>query len=316
MAVLSMVTPTQLGNSHRSVMQILGFVVAMCMAGPLPAWAANCRVPEYREFVWDLAPGGRYSQLWVRSRDVTMPNLLCLFRSLRESQPQGTSVWALVFDEEDAARQFFNLSPGTDIGIALPEERAPDVRGRQARHLRAWDSFNPDEPSDAFVLCPMGWGWAWREACHNRVAPVNGRPGPLVCEQALQERCLLKMDPLEYPPDVRRRHVTGTVTLSGRVNRAGRMTRVRVVTSAPTAAAPHADLVRMAVANLHSWRVDPGPSNTDVQIAFTYALEKQWKPGLGPPGPDGIGDIEIDLESVQVFLALPTRVTVEASPLP
>lgn len=115
------------------------------------------------------------------------------------------------------------------------------------------------------------------------------------CRLELGSRCVLALDPLQYPKDALRDRLSGMVTLAGQVNRDGTVTGVHVVK--PQTALPDR-LVREAIKNLETWWVEPSPRQDKIRITYSYEID----PSL-PPG-----------DRLDVRLALPELITIRSSP--
>jgi hypothetical protein len=100
----------------------------------------------------------------------------------------------------------------------------------------------------------------------------------------------------EPSPTIR---LVGTVTLTGRISRDGAMTHIRVNSAKASPADRRDRLVRLAIANLKTWWVEPAPREETFRITYTSGIDAFF-PERGP------FDLRLDMPN-QIWITTDAR---------
>ena len=229
-----------------------------------------------RNYIPDHGAKG-LAQISVKPSDISVRNLLCLVRELRAGAPEWNDVMVLIFTSYEAADNWVVGHEMADYAGPAPPFEKWD------RQLRATYLFDRTAAEEYLNILPLGW-FSYTDESSTRIdLPAAALPH---CRLEIADRCVLSLDRLDYP-DVAARRISGSVTVSGRVTRQGRLTGVRVVAAQSSPASGKDILVREVLANLGTWRVDPASSDGTFETTYAYAIDPAvpqggWQVDLAP----------------------------------
>jgi TonB family protein len=108
-------------------------------------------------------------------------------------------------------------------------------------------------------------------------------------------RCVLASAPIKFAEQALRERRSGTVTLTGIIDRDGTVAGVHVATASVAPVASTNQLVGDAVANVKTWWVEPASHQDRFRMTYTYLIDPSIQRGQ---------DV--------VQFALPDRITIRA----
>jgi hypothetical protein len=110
------------------------------------------------------------------------------------------------------------------------------------------------------------------EKADTTVIRLPARDSPQ-CRLQIDSRCLVAMEELYYPGAALNSTSSGSVTVTAVANRAGKVTKVRVISSQPAMPSPAIQaLVQETAANLKSWRLESADRETKMRLQFSYVI--------------------------------------------
>jgi hypothetical protein len=244
---------------------------------------AGCRVPSYRvaQVNRDAAPDV-FMDISIRQEDFAPESLVCLAFVLRQKYRQAPQILVGIFDSYAAAA---NYRP-------LAVEYTTDLV-RWASRQHAIYHYNPENHEEYLLLLPDGLSLSRDSPLMTRIdLPTTGPPS---CKLQIRGRCLLVFDHI----GATEKDGFGTVVLTARMEKNGKVSDVRLAESETVAVTPERlALIQFATRNLRSWRFQDGKAAETFRI--TFSLEHVDT----PLGVDGI-DVQLQLpDRVNIKLAL------------
>jgi len=229
-----------------------------CMVFCIASSAAACdKPPRYvvGPFGWDNGKDVVVA-LAIQPADFTRNQLICLSEALKRRYPDYHAIDALIFDSKEAAMAY----SGPQLVEDIPAHRAI------VRRMHAIYHYDRRRGEESIVITPLGM---------ERNGPFDMQidlpaAGQVACKYNIRDRCLVALQDFEYPAAALTEGATGTVTLSARVGRDGAFSDVSVVRAAISETRWRQALTSSAVANLRTWRVEPGPREHRIRITFSY----------------------------------------------
>jgi TonB family protein len=200
--------------------------------------------------------------------DITFNKLICLAQTLRDSHSNWKDVSVLVFSSRDAAERF----------LPAPVEVQRTWWARWARQLHAAYFLDSDKHEEYLEIMPLGFE---EESSFARVdLPLAAQPS---CHLDLEHRCLMAVArEIAYPEQALNEKVTGKIVLTGRINRDGRVTEVRVIGADVHPTEDMNLLANAALQNLRAWQFDAGQRDDPMQITYTYTIVPSGAPRNQP----------------------------------
>jgi hypothetical protein len=198
----------------------------------------------------------------IRLEDFAPMRLVCLAETLRQRYP-SRNLWAAIFSSSKAAQGF---SPGG--------EKTPLAMFNESK-LHAIYTYNKEERDDHLLLLPDGNNQRVDSLLQTRMdLPLAGVP---VCKLAISGRCLLEFQHLvypsaQYPSTVPPNGIAGEVSLTGRIERSGVLTNIRLAEARVDSPETQAILVDWAIRNFHTWRFEPAERQSDVRLTYKFEL--------------------------------------------
>jgi TonB family protein len=223
------------------------------------ASAQECKPISFEQVRQDIGPrnGIGVARIVLRVEDVTLENLVCLQQTLKAAHRDWTSVDVLVFTSRAAAVSF-NFGVDTIVGAF-------------ERELRALYWIGASQAGDSLILTPLGWQLLQGEDYNTVVMfPVEQTPR---CRIRLNRRCVLALERIRYPLEALRHSASGTVTLSGTIDKQGNPNHVEVAAVDVAGAAQRDVLIESALDNLRTWRLEPSLEEESFRVTFTFSLD-------------------------------------------
>jgi hypothetical protein len=247
--------------SRLTTFVLLMISVLMCQSARADTDCSRLRYYTARNFI---APKGSQGlmQLSLRSTDITLSNLLCLAQGFRHTHPEWKSVVLLFFDSPEAAEGFMVGWQWVDF-----EGQRPPFEEFET-HLRAGYYLDIDRPEEYLLINPFGWQAVSPDLDTRIDLPVKKAPH---CSIELNHRCLLAAALPRYPKGGF--VLSGAVTLAGRVGQDGKMTGIHVISAQSTSPDSTTPLVKAAVTNFETWRLDPSTHTDSVQITYRFPID-------------------------------------------
>jgi hypothetical protein len=230
--------------------------VAIAVLSEAVCAVGACNVPHYRRVrtLVDTA-SDVYIDISIRPEDFGPERLICLAGALREKYP-GRNVGASIFSSHDAAR-----------GYAPSPEETEWLRYCQSK-LHAHYSYNKEKHEDYLLIRPDGLSREVHSPFTTRIdLPVTGTPA---CKLAIDARCLLEFQHIEYPSVEGKTKVSGRVTLAGTIRRDGVLSDLAVVDANASPPERKSVLVDWALNNLGTWRFEPAKHKDAVRITYYF----------------------------------------------
>jgi TonB family protein len=251
--------------------QVVRILAAFCLTLVLGTGAcAECRAPRFRGGRDFVNPESGRGSLYVSiaPSDTTFNKLICLAQTLRENHSNWKDVSVLVFSSRDAAENF----------LPAPVEVQRAWWARWARQLHAAYFLDSDKHEEYLEIMPLGFE---EESSFARVElPLAARPR---CHLNLQNRCLMAVaQEIVYPQQALHAKVTGQIVLTGKINRDGKVTGVRVAGADVHPTKEKNLLANAALQNLRAWQFDAGQRDDPMQIKYSYAMVPSSDSGNQP----------------------------------
>lgn len=221
----------------------------------------------------------------IRPGDFSLDNLICLAQNLKESHPEWKSAMIVIFSSHNAAK-YYQLSSVENLPGA--------VWGKQ---LHAEYDFDAGAHEKYLLIMPLG---DKKSSSFNTYTtridlPVATTPH---CHLEMNGRCLFMLEDPKYPSDASKAKISGTVTLTGTIARDGKMTDVQVAEASSTPSEGKDLLMREAVNNLKTWRLEPAQRQDTIRTTYSYTIDRSL-PQKG---------------QTDVQLALPNEITIRGNP--
>jgi hypothetical protein len=215
----------------------------------------------------------------VSPDDLAPEKLICLAGFLqREYRAREISIG--IFSSHEAALEYFPL------GVEYPKNA---VRWASRQHAQYYYSAEGHE--EYLLLIPDGLSLGVKSPFNTRIdLPATGKPS---CKLEIGSRCLVQFKHIDLPAE----EAPGDITLTGRIERSGKVTAVQVVAD-KSFSAPNPALTNFAQRNLESWIFEHAHHESDIKI--TYSLKR----------------VETPLEhGINVQFMLPDKVNIEIGPM-
>jgi len=255
-------------------------VILLCFCGTRLA-RGDCKAPSYRVGrTYDNAAPAVLLNIAVRQEDFAPASLICLASVLKRTY-QAPEVAIGIFSSYRAALNYLPL------GVEFPKDAVLWASKQHAEYY-----FSAEKHEEYLLLIPDGLSLGVNSAFNTRIdLPVTGKPS---CKLEIRSRCLLEFAHMALP----REEPSGSITLTGRIEPNGSVSRVRLVVLETNSSSTHQGLADFAIRNLKSWRFERDGTKDAVRI--TYSLERG----------------ETDLEhGTRVHFMLPGKVNIQTGPL-
>jgi outer membrane biosynthesis protein TonB len=96
----------------------------------------------------------------------------------------------------------------------------------------------------------------------------------------MQDRCLMAVvEQIAYPEEALEGRTSGTVTLTGRIEKDGGVAAIRVMNDLGASRGDDA-LVHAAAKNLGSWQFDRGMTDDAMQVTYSYDIDTSLPLGI------------------------------------
>ncbi len=217
-----------------------------------------CDVPHYRSVrTVEDTPSDVYIDISIRLRDFTPERLICLAGALRQKYP-GRNVGVSMFSSLEAAHGY---SPTT-------MDPSPVIVYSQSK-LHGHYSYNKDTHEDYLLIMPDAFSRRVNSPSTTRIdLPVAREPA---CRLAINGRCVLEFEHIDYPFVEGNAQVSGRVTLSGSIGRDGTLSPLIVASAEVSPPQQRSVLVDWARHNLSTWRFEPAKRNDVLRITYDFA---------------------------------------------
>ncbi len=265
------------------------FLLAVCLVVGLKAVVyADCSIPHYRVGkIVESTDSTLLITISVGPSGFAPTRLICLAQHLKHKYPHRDLITAFFFESHEAA---VNYSPGTlDLGPKAVQYQS---------QMHASYYFNAGKHEEYLLLMPDPF-------VHDPESPFNTRidlpfSGAAACTLQVTNRCLLTFRHILYPWQEGKAEVSGSVTVTGIINRAGRIMRLAVAEARVDPRRERKVLVDATVNNVKTWHFEA--SNQRTRIRITYSFELADSPSLK--------------YKTEVQFALPQRVIIKTGVTP
>jgi len=220
---------------------------------------AQCHAPHYRA-VRSLNTNVGNLRISIEPRDFTVANLICLVQTLKQRHAKWKSVMLEIYDSQYAAQIY------TD-----PQSEAPSMTHSPAVQPHAIYNLDSDKKEDTLSLFPFGWLGTPTSDSTTIDFPVSATPR---CRLAVHDRCLMILEPVEFPYAALKDSVSGKVTFEGTITPEGRVADIRVVDGDVDQTETGKLLMEAAEQNLASWQLEPGKVRDPMRITYCYILDR------------------------------------------
>jgi len=175
----------------------------------------------------------------------------------------------VLFFSSDLAARYFETSAHIELLETWPYRR----------QLRALYFLNVPNGEESVSVTPEG---LVGDARYNSDIDLS-RGDPLECRVAWRARCLLAISRLVYPKEVLSIGGSGTITLAGRVTRAGHTEDIHVHASTGTTDAVRTSLEQAAMSHMRDMWLEPLEVEDSIRFRYVFAID----PSLATqePGP-------------------------------
>jgi TonB family protein len=173
---------------------------------------------------------------------------------LKGKYPGRGEIAISVFDSQKAAQ---NAAPMAEWNTKLAKYNS---------HQHASYYYNRNKKDEEVVLYLIAGQNKLRQTIF---LPVQVIPE---CRFAVAKRCVMMINPLDYPRKARKEEISGSVHVKGKITANGRVDDVSVVEGTSASESPNKMLVEAAKTNLKSWRFEPRPEELSIDITYTYKL--------------------------------------------
>lgn len=229
---------------------------------------AQCEVPHYRQggTLFD-SKAEVVTNISIRLQDFAPNKLLCLAKSLKGRYNGRKSITVSIFSSHEAARYSTGLLP--------PEPTKIDHE--MFAQLHGYYVYDAEKHDDYIVLMPD-------PMIGDPSAPTNTKIDLAestvpVCKLRVNNRCLLAFDHIDLPSNEK----PATVIVTGRIERSGVVSAVRLADADLNSSGQERDLEDFAVRNLKSWRFERGGQTDALRIAYSVQrLDAPLEHGVNP----------------------------------
>jgi len=235
---------------------------------------AQCRTPHYREgMVWEDSESTVLMAVSIPLREFAPARLACLAGALKHRYPGRESITVLIFSSLDAARNYHigqpdMAPPKTEKQARLMRLRSSEFQESQLHGVYSYDARKHEEYVD---LGPFGHAGESHGSYDTRInLPATEIPP---CRMEIDNRCVLALDQIHYPPDALTSRLSGALTLAGTIARSGKITNVSVVGPNGEPVAQEGVLANEAIQNLKSWTFEPGPRQDAIRITYSFVID-------------------------------------------
>lgn len=243
-------------------MRIMLTLGACCLSF-LPSLKAHaqCDPPHYRvgRNFSNAALGVGSLYVSVRPGDFSPDKLICLAETMKKQHPEWKRLGILFFTSADAARYF-----QTNAGDCV---RDCQFRAKWQAELHALYSLEPGAQAESLAILPMGYLGSSYDTWFKLPLVTKVR-----CHLEINERCLMALDKIEYPPLALQAKASGTINVSGTIGSDGKIRRIRVLEANVKPEASTSLLASAAAKNFATWRLEPREDRDKIRVLYTYSI--------------------------------------------
>ena len=264
----------------------------------LSADALQCHAPNYREgAVWERSESSVFMAVSISLKDFAPAKLLCLAQVFRQRYPNQKSIKVLILSSRDAARRTIPYRVGDDAPFRNGMQQKFPSLSSWLGALHGFYSYSAEKQDEHLDIRPFGSDFEGGPDDTRIALPTTDTPR---CHLEISDRCLLALEHIIYPDGALTRSVAGTVTLTGLIERSGKVSGIHAVEIRvePEPSVQKEMLVDEAVRNLKTWRFEPSSGKDKVRITYSYLID----PTL--PVPTGYRKF------TKVQLELPNQITI------
>ena len=257
---------------------------------------ADCQAPEHRKGeLWLFGDPPVYT-VSIALSDFTPVRLVCLAAQLKREHRRERHFAVFVFSSHEAAKCYHGpFDIGDFEGTFRSQKEANCFSAAwSSRQLHAVYSYHYDDESEYLQLGPFGLDGGDQRGI-TRIDLPTTTLSP--CMFNVAGRCVITM---EFPwavtyPDAS----SGSVTLTARFTREGVVRDINVAEVRDMATGNETAIVRAAVDNLKSWRVEPAQREDTLRITYSHVIDPSLQPG----------HVELEFD-------VPRQITVRARSMP
>lgn len=223
-------------------------------------------------------------------QDFSPAKLVCLSLNLKGHYENRRSIIVSIFSSRKAASSSLGVWPIEETKGAL----------EMLAQMHAQYTFDADKRVDKLEIIPMptiSSNLSVRKLYDTEIDfPLSAAPH---CRLEIDQRCLIALENIYFPSNKETHNrAAGTVILSGKIARNGKM---RDVTAVHASVTPNADknmVAEAALANLKTWQLEPSNHEDSVRITYSYQID----------------DSHVSKGAVHLEFDLPEKITIEGAP--
>jgi hypothetical protein len=242
---------------------ILTIWTVLWVATSLYAGETKCEVPRYRLARVTDVLGVVDIDLSLRLSEFEPKKLACLADELRR-QYAGRDLTVSMFSSHKAAQEYSPLTvehiPWNELYLSK-------------RHGVYFYRREPRE--DRLIISPAGANPNEERFATSYDLPLSGVAK--ACKLAVGGRCLLEF----YPMQSGVRDSEGTVTVTGRIEKAGNVSHLTVIATEAKPAGAATVLADTSLANLRTWRFAPDTKEAPLRITYRFNPTPRSQPNHG-----------------------------------
>jgi TonB family protein len=223
---------------------------------------AQCKPPKYQEGI-DYADSRLkiVMSISMSIEDFAPERLICLADALKQRYHDRKEITFLLFSSLKAA---LNYSPPISVFDPVVDAAEAQMHGAYF--------YDENERTNYVEIYPRGGkGGINLNSFSTRIdLPVTTKPQ---CRLQINSRCLLALKDIEYPREAEKARITGTVTLTGRIGRNGKMAGVKIAETNITPIDGENLLANAALENIKTWQFEKSEHNDPFRITYSYAID-------------------------------------------
>lgn len=274
-------------------MKMLRWTILICCLTVVTANSATARCAAVSYKVGQIisdSPNEALLTISIDPRDLAPPQLICLAEALRRRYQNRQTINIFIFSSFIAAKYYTPV----DVDRDEPSNINKTKSHFHARDLHAIYTFEAMTGEEYVDLKPEGFESPSSSDMRFKL-PATTIPH---CRNELSGRCVLIMQSLRYPIEALRSRSSGTVTLTGTIERDGKITRVKAVDATTVPSNGVDAFVREAIGNIATWRLEAASHKDTFRTTYSYIL-----------------DSSVPRLEVGVQFGLPNLITIRARPL-
>ncbi len=258
---ISVLHMNQNSNSYATPHRLIRRLVVCFLLGAGSSLMAQCVAPHYSiGKVLQESPSSLTAYVSIKLSDFTPRKLICLASVLKARYQGRARIFVAIFSNQEAAKYYVPL------GVERTEQMV-----RWASKLHAVYDFDATEHRERLVLIPDHV--AEDESNHDTTIDLlTNAVSP--CHLQVKDRCLLEFHDMWYPwaGGYGTPPPTGEVVLTAVISRNGGVAQVALASASVNPPDNESVFVNLAIANLKSWRFEPGIREEPLRITYSFEV--------------------------------------------